>query len=551
MSGSRSVAISGGGAPEDDETGGETRDPTGVPNLDEIMGGGLPRGSLTLVMGLPGSGKTTLASQIAFTAARTGRTALILTALSEPTSKLIAHLRAFAFFDPEFVGGSVQFLSLRSALAMGLEATANAIIAEARRIHAGLVMLDGFRGMSGVSSDPQAAREFLYSIGATLSTLGTTTIVTSETDPYDEKYFPETTTSDIILGLHYNLLGVRQSRGIEVIKTRMAAPLPGLHALTLGTDGAVVYPQFEERVATNLLGGDAQTQGDVQHAANAGLAAYVNGVIERASFDLKELDTMLEGGIPRATCALLAGSLGTGKTLLALYFALAGARAGERVVFLSFREGRAQLVQAAGNFEIGADVERELRPGGHISLIETLPIKLNADILADRLLSVLDQTGAQRLVIDSVAELERAIKRSSDPQRLEDYLAALLLAVRSRNITGLFIKESERAVAATLDFSADALSVLAESVLLLQQVAFNGNLHRILSIPKLRFSGHDTSLREFRISAPQGLEVLQPISSEVGVLEGITRRQEGQSVVTSPSREQRRRRRVSENVHDA
>src|SRR5690348_12332796 len=72
--------------------------PTGVPNLDDIMKGGIPRGSLTLIIGVPGSGKTTLASQIAFASAHAGRTVLILTALSESTNKLLEHLRDFAFF---------------------------------------------------------------------------------------------------------------------------------------------------------------------------------------------------------------------------------------------------------------------------------------------------------------------------------------------------------------------------------------------------------------------------------------------------------------------
>lgn len=80
---------------------------TGVGNLDMLLGGGLPRGALTLIAGPPGSGKTTLASQIAFTAARRGQRALILTALSESTDKLVRHLRGFSFFDDDLVGGLV------------------------------------------------------------------------------------------------------------------------------------------------------------------------------------------------------------------------------------------------------------------------------------------------------------------------------------------------------------------------------------------------------------------------------------------------------------
>ncbi|HEX8033479.1 MAG TPA: ATPase domain-containing protein, partial [Ktedonobacterales bacterium] len=387
-----------------------------------------------------------------------------------------------------------------------------------------LLLLDGFRGMRGVDVDPPAAREFLYTLGTTLGVLGTTTLVTSESDPKDPSFYPETTTADIILGLHYQLVGVRQYRGIEVVKARGAAPLLGLHALTLDTAGAAVYAQLEERVAGDTLSADRPSQETVGSAARP-LDAVLP--LARAAFDLPELDTMLHGGLPQTSCTLLAGSLGAGKTFLALHWAVAGLRAGEPVVFLGLREDREQLRLAVAPFTIGADLERELNPdGGKLTFLEVPPIKINADILADRVLAELDRTGASRLVVDSIAELERAILRGLDPRRLEDFLAAFLRALHHRRVTALLLKESDKALGPTLDFSADALSVLAENVLLLQQVPFGGALHRILSIPKLRLSAHDTSLREFRISAPNGLQVLEPFASEEGVLAGLTEDQE-------------------------
>ncbi len=133
-----------------------------------------------MVVGPPGSGKTTLAMQMAFTVARTGHQVLILTALSEPNTKLIEHVRGFTFVDDTLLGTSDPGDRPPAVPPQGLPATADAVIAEVQRIRPRLVMLDGFRGVQGASNTPQAAREFLYKIGTALSVLGTTLLVTSE-----------------------------------------------------------------------------------------------------------------------------------------------------------------------------------------------------------------------------------------------------------------------------------------------------------------------------------------------------------------------------------
>src|SRR5437879_1520868 len=91
-------------------------EPTEVPQLDLILGGGLPQGALVIILGPPGSGKTTLTSQIAFAAARRGQHALFLTALSESTTKLLDHLRSYRFFAPDLLGSALQVFSLQQFL---------------------------------------------------------------------------------------------------------------------------------------------------------------------------------------------------------------------------------------------------------------------------------------------------------------------------------------------------------------------------------------------------------------------------------------------------
>jgi len=157
----------------------------GVPRLDILMGGGVPRGSLALIVGPPGSGKTTLAYQIACAVAGSGRRAITFAALSEPASKLVSHLRNFRFFNEELLGGPLQIFSLQQARETPLEAIAIDLVAIARRSRADLVVLDGFRGVQGASSSPQAARDFLYSVGTQLGVLGITMLITSEAEPRD------------------------------------------------------------------------------------------------------------------------------------------------------------------------------------------------------------------------------------------------------------------------------------------------------------------------------------------------------------------------------
>ena len=143
----------------------QTRMPTGVPNLDLVLDGGLSPGELMFILGAPGSGKTTLASQIAFTAARSGTAVPLLTVWSEPTSKLLDHLAGFDFYDHDLIGGPIQVLSLQQEMLKGLSVIGETVRTMVRQYKAGLVLLDGFRGISHIEQDPQGAREFLYTLG--------------------------------------------------------------------------------------------------------------------------------------------------------------------------------------------------------------------------------------------------------------------------------------------------------------------------------------------------------------------------------------------------
>jgi circadian clock protein KaiC len=485
-----------------------------VPHLDDLLGGGLPRGALGLIVGPPGSGKTTIAAQMAVVAAQAGRKVLILTAFSEPVTKLIVHLRTLRFFDDALLGTQLHIFSLTQLLPQGLDVTADELRTLLRRERYSLVVLDGFRGVQAAGGDEQRARHFLYTMGAALDLLQATMLVTSEAEPRDAALYPEATTADVLLGVHYGLIGLRERRAIEVIKVRGLAKLPGLHALTLTAEGVAIYPRLETRVAP----GPDDAGIDAADASRDGDAVAAHGLDQRAPFDLPELDRLLGGGLTRETATLLLGSPGAGKTLLALHWVLAGTTAGEPAVYLGFRENRRQFLHAADTFGLGATLRLALAPGGPLTFVRLAPVELDPDILADRLLTALDRTGAQRLVIDSIGELERAVAEGGVPQRVPGYVAGLVEALRARSVTTLSIRESDHIVGSGIELATDTLAALAENVLLLQYVRVRDGLHRVIAAPKMRFSAHDLRLREFTIAPPEGIRVLTPFETEAGVL---------------------------------
>ena len=522
---------------------------TGVPNLDRLLGGGIVRGSLAFISGPPGSGKTTLAAQIAFAAARAGQHVVILTALSEPTNKLIAHLRSFSFFDPALIGDTIQVISIQSFLTEGLDGLEDEIVRFIRQSRASLVIIDGFRGVAAVSKTALGVRQFLYSVGAKLNILGATTLITSEVNPHDSTYFPEATITDVIIGLHYTLDGVRSRRGVEIVKTRGTESLQGLHALQFSPDGLVTFPRLEVSVAqrhrqpadtipaepktrragaVGAAGADKATGTDETDAIDETERERRTLSAPPAMFGLPALDDVLGGGLTRGTSTLVLGSPGTGKTLLGLSFVAAGARVGEPAVFVSFRESYAQLYMKAEPFNLANDLRRPLSPDNpteRVTLLRWAAVELDPDVVTFRLFETVDRVGARRLVIDGLSELENAITDKGDPRRVRSFTAALLEALRIRSVTSVFIKETGALGdigGIRVDLANDASAVLAENMLLLRQIVYRGALRRVLGVLKMRFSAYDASLREFTITSPEGIVPLSPLEGDHGMLNVAT-----------------------------
>lgn len=468
---------------------------TGVPGFDALLGGGIPSRQSLLITGQPGTGKTVLASQIAFHHAARGTPVVLATTTSESQAKLLEDLAGFSFFSRQRLGEELFFLSIYAWLKKGPREAREVLLHTIRERKARLLVVDGLRSVRDLWQDEAKLREFFYELSVGLATVDCTALFITEYPLSKLIDFPESTTVDGIVSLTFDESSGGRVRRAEVVKLRGMQHLHSRHLMKIDDSGVRVLPRAE-----------AVSRPDVDFLPPEG----------RCDFGLPELDTLFEGGLPRQSAALIAGSTGVGKTLLGLHFAAAGARQGEKALVFSFSEPAASLVARARR------VSLELAPlisSGMLRLRYDSCFEMEADEIAELLLTELERSGAKRLVLEDVEALERALER---PARARAFFGALLIRLRTMGVTSLFTRKISKVVGPELDFSDSPLANIAENLLFLRHVELRGRLHRVLSILNLRNSRYDPTLREFEIR-DEGLRVLKPLHSAEGLLTGMAR----------------------------
>jgi circadian clock protein KaiC len=120
--------------------------PTGVPRLDDVLGGGVPEYSFNVIAGDPGSGKTTLAHQVIFANATKQRPAIYFTILGEPALKMLRYQQQFTFFDKEQVNKAIHFINLsEQAMEADLTKVLESIVDHVQKLNPAIVVVDSFR----------------------------------------------------------------------------------------------------------------------------------------------------------------------------------------------------------------------------------------------------------------------------------------------------------------------------------------------------------------------------------------------------------------------
>jgi circadian clock protein KaiC len=471
---------------------------TGVPGLDEVLGGGLPEFSFNLIAGEPGAGKTSLVHQLIFANATVERPALYFTALGEPSLKMLRYQQQLSFFDAAKVGTALRYVDLsETILNEGLAGILQRMTREVDAAAPSIVAVDSFRTVLNVSSfsGPRMdVPEFLQRLALHLASWQATTFLLGEYASPEAAGDPVFTIADGIIWLVQHIESASMVRKLHVKKVRGQAPIPGHHTFTISKDGLEVFP----RVAGSL---GAQR---LQAADESRVLLGVPGI-----------DEMMQNGMRADETLLVAGPTGTGKSVLCSHYLAEGIRQQEAVLLVSFEEEPADFIARADDLGFGL---AGAQATGKLNVLYLRPLDLSVDEVVRKITRAVQETGAKRLVIDSLTGFELAIAPSFRDDFRES-LYRMVNALKSARVSILMTVEVSDSYQ-ELRFSPHAISFLSENVLFLRYVELNGRLERILGIIKMRRSEHSRELRAYDIQPRQGIVVRGPLKDYSGLLTG-------------------------------
>ena len=448
--------------------------PTGIRGLDRLLDGGLVHGGVYLVLGQPGTGKTTFGNHLAFNTVASGRNVLYVTVMSEAHDRMLAHLTGFEFLDVEKIGKQIKYMSVYDELLEnGLDGVQAALRREVRENGYSLIIIDGASILDLSAVSVLEYYRFIADLSVQMSALGCTIVflAVSSSSLDSLSIAPYV---DGILHLEDNSAGLQDIRYIHMVKVRGVNHIRGRHRFTISDRGIEVYPRLESVIET--------------------LPSDFGSGEERVPLGVAELDEMLIDGVLPRSMTLISGPSGIGKTTMGLHFVVAGSQRGERSLMATFHESPQALTLLAEG--VGQQVE-PLRERGLLRIFTTTDPELPVDDWAWRLLEQVEQYKPTRVFIDGISDV---VRLRLEPSRITSFFKALTSNLASRGVTAAFSAEAPELVGSSIQVPPTYLATMSDNVVLMQYVQVVSRMHRIVSVLKIRGTGHEHTAREFVIS---------------------------------------------------
>jgi circadian clock protein KaiC len=469
---------------------------TGIPNLDSLIEGGIPRSFTVMIAGNSGTGKTILSSQFIYNGLTSASVEPgIYISFSESKAQYYANSKKIGMDFEKFEKQKrFVFLDFISFVNDGIQDVFEEILSAIRIVTAKRVVLDSFTAMSMSFKDRTEARIAIHVfLGKIMRAEGITNLIIVEV-PYGNQNLGngvEESVADGIIKLEH---GNNNASPIflQILKMRGTAVNREKHVCNITNDGMILYPK--QSLKMNFPISD-----------------------RRIPSGIPSFDQRIDGdGLVEGTISAVIGASGCGKSTFAFQFIAEGVgKFNDSGIFCSLEDSEEEVRRMGKGFDYNMP---ELETNGGLSILAYDPDECNPDAFIADLEVQIRETKAKRLVIDGLSAFERKYKK--DLYLITRRISSL---VRNYQVTTLVTMLG----AQTNGFQVTDLNLspLFQNIILLRFVEFYGRMKRVLLILKINASHQDESILEFKISKNKGIEIVGSVGSDyTGIFTGISRK---------------------------
>jgi circadian clock protein KaiC len=493
--------------------------PTGISGLDEVTGGGLPRGRPTLVCGPAGCGKTLLAVEFLVRGITDFGEPGVFVAFEESANDLVANVASLGFDLPQLQSDGQLVIDHIAAVEPGLEETGEwdleglflRLGAAVDSVGAKRIAIDTIETLFGAFPNTAVLRAELRRLFAWLKERELTAVITGERgDGTLTRHGIEEYVSDCVIVLDHRVIEQTSTRRLRILKYRGSLHGTNEYPFFIGESGVSVLP-----------------------ITSASLGNHVSS--ERVSTGVPRLDVMLgDGGYYKGSTVLVNGTAGTGKSTLAAQFCDAACKRGERAMYFGFEESEDEIMRNMSS--VGIDLAQWVDAGLlQFRCFRPSVLGLEAHLFAMQ--KSVNEFDPAVVIMDPVSDLLR-IGSVSDVSAL---LTRQIDFLKGKGVTALLTSLTAAAEPGRPD---EQIASLVDTWLLVKTREGNGELNRLLYVLKSRGTAHSNQIREFLLT-DHGIELADVYVGPQGVLTGSARQaQEAQERAEGTARsddlEQRR-----------